>query len=196
MKQESTSKEFQNMEAQPTEILEQFFKLLPSVQDLQKCANTCLRWKQTIEKMTKDKNSRILVAGGQCNSERRSSFEILDFLNPRFQNDVFFDDRLVQSRLMPHMGGVLKNQPILFGERIKKKIITRDYSQSLIELECFVLGDSGLKLPPIKEDEKVNREKCVQSSVVLNEDTLWITGLTCSVRNTIFVSLDLSLIHI
>ena len=42
------------MEHQPSEILEYVFKQLYSIEDIQKCAKTCVRWNKIVENMFKN----------------------------------------------------------------------------------------------------------------------------------------------
>ena len=143
------------MENLPPELLENLFEQFCSVKDLTSCYNTNSRWRKIVKNIFKNKG-KLIVAGSE-----NDTIEIIDLINPTFK----FGYKYPKSGDFQY-GGVLQNKVIMGRSGSLSKLKGR---KKWSMAEYVTLGQSTNPtqlLDPRKH----------ASSVVLNENCLWITG--------------------
>ena len=98
--------------------------------------------------------------------------EIIDLINPNMKCEDFQD---LSIELDLAFGGLLENRPIICG----------GHSNLTYETKCYEIGTNEI----IAE---LNQPRCCGASVILNEETLWISGGSTkgTKQTTEFIRLD------
>ena len=128
------------MDGLPVETIEGIFKHLSCLEDIRNCFNTCVQWRQIIERMFQENGkkyfqkkkiifffnhhffniqitAKVMIATNESKEDGGRYVEVVDLINPKFVRK-FIDLRVALIDCIGG-GGLLQNQP---GEpKIRKK---------------------------------------------------------------------------
>ena len=116
------------MNGLPVEILEGLFKDISSLEDITNCFNTCVQWRQIIERMFRENGkfvflkklfcsltillniqitAKVMIATNETKEDGGRYVEVIDLINPEFVRK-FIDMR---AQYLIGGGGLLGDQP-------------------------------------------------------------------------------------
>ena len=118
------------MNGLPVEIIEGIFKHISSLEDITNCFNTCVQWRQIIERMFRENGkfvflkklfcsltillkiqitAKVMIATNESKEDGGRYVEVVDLINPKFVRK-FIDLRVALIDCIGG-GGLLQNQP-------------------------------------------------------------------------------------
>ena len=142
------------MDLVPTEVLEIILKKISSVKDIINCSKTCIKWKNLIVVMFKDKGKFVIISN--------EGHEIVDLFNPNSKYELLVGNI---PRVRGAMGSLFQKSPIICGGQY---VYDYGYGSETTQ-NCVVIGQ-----PKVKMNMRVKR--CYASSVALNQNKIWIVG--------------------
>jgi len=149
----------------PVEIMEFIFAEL-NLKDIRSCSRTCIRWKEIINAMFRNR-TKILIATGYP-FEVGQRIEIVDLLEPHLRHDLIHDVPSTRVTISRHglmarygcVGGLLDNEPFFCGG---------EYDTGNKFDNGFIIGQPHKKIQMLEK-------RFGAAGVVFNDSTLWITG--------------------
>ena len=146
------------MEGLPIEILEIIFCPLSARKDIEKCINTCTKWRKIIQNIYPNfDKTKVLVVTGNA-SKTLEHLEIIDLIDSTLENDVFVDK---MTEWHGCHGCILQNQLLICGGFDRNNSYSKDCS---------------IALPKYKKSFEMLKPRIYASSVEINQNSLWITG--------------------
>ena len=92
------------MDLIPPEVLEIILKKISSVKDIINCSKTCIKWKNLIAVIFKDRGKFVIISN--------EGHEVVDLFNPSTKYELLVGN---VPKVRRAMGGLLQKSPIVCG---------------------------------------------------------------------------------